>query len=69
MAFHPHGKLLRMRISLFNDFTLSLEKFYSSSQFDFSNGQYSGEGVMVRLYRIGRQWWGNRRREEYQQIN
>ena len=69
MAFHPHGKLLRMRISLSNDVTLSLEKFYSSSQFDFSNGQYSGEGVMVRLYRIGRQWWGNRRREEYHQIN
>ena len=29
-----------------------LEKFYSSSQFDFSSGLYSGEGALVRLSRI-----------------
>jgi len=46
-----------------------LEKFYASSQFDFSSGQYSGESVGVRLYRIARQWWGNRRAAEYHQIN
>ena len=29
-----------------------MEKFYSSSQFDFSSGLYSGDGVLVRLLRI-----------------
>ena len=29
-----------------------MEKFYSSSQFDFSSGLYSGDGVLVRLWRI-----------------
>ena len=29
-----------------------MEKFYSSSQFDFSSGLYSGEGALVRLWRI-----------------
>ena len=28
-----------------------LEKFYRSSQYDFSRGQYSGEGALVRLSR------------------
>ena len=46
-----------------------LEKFYSSSEFDFSSGQYSGEGMGVRLYRIGRQWWGQARAQDYHQIN
>ena len=46
-----------------------LEKFYSSSQFDFSSGQYSGEGVLVRLCRISRHWWNNRRAGDYHQIN
>ena len=46
-----------------------LEKFYSSSQFDFSSGQYSGEGVLVRLFRISSNWWANRRAADYHQIN
>ena len=49
--------------------TFSLEAFYSSSKFDFSSGQYSGEGVVVRLYRIGRHWWANRGANQYHQIN
>ena len=56
-------------MSVLTKLTFSLEAFYSSSKFDFSSGQYSGEGVVVRLYRIGRQWWGGRRADHYQQIN
>lgn len=46
-----------------------LEKFYSSSQFDFSSGLYSGEGALVRLWRIIRHSWSHWRRTEYQQID
>lgn len=46
-----------------------LEKFYSSSQFDFSSGQYSGEAALVRLWRIIRQSWRHRQRSEYQEID
>jgi len=46
-----------------------LEKFYSSSQFDFSSGLYSGEGALVRLSRIVRQRWSHWRHDEYQQLD
>jgi len=43
-----------------------LEKFYSSCLFDFSSGQYSGEGVLVRMWRIARHRWN---RQNYEQID
>jgi len=45
-----------------------LEKFYSSSQIDFSYELYSGEGVLVMLGRILRKICYHRRRAEYQQL-
>ena len=45
-----------------------LEKFYSSSQIDFSSELYSGEGVLVMLDRILRKIWNHWRRAEYEQL-
>merc|ERR1719410_3011867 len=45
-----------------------LEKFYASSQFDFSTGQYSGEGAFGRLCRIIRHSWSRRHFSDYTEI-
>ena len=45
--------LTRVRVTLL--FSISrLEKFYQSSQYDFSSGRYSGESAGVRLWRLVR---------------
>ena len=46
-----------------------LEEFYSTSEFDFSSGQYSGESVHRRLWRLVRTSWRRHRTDGYQQIN
>jgi len=46
-----------------------LEEFYSTSEFDFSSGQYSGESVHRRLWRLVRTSWRQHRTDGYQQIN
>jgi len=47
-----------------------LQQFYTTSQFDFSSGQYSGESVHRRLWRLIRSSWHNRNiGNTYEEIN